>query len=107
MEIYIPYQGCPCGPSSHEQDSRAEEFQETLIRLKEKLGSAISYTIYALNLHLQQFKSRPELASILQNQGRKGLPVIFINEQLVIQGRYPDLNELVTVIGPFLSGEQN
>ncbi len=94
LDIYIPYMGCPCGPSSPEQDKQSEVFQETLLALKNKYRDDISYMIYALNLHLQQFKARPELARILQNQGKQGLPVIFINDHPAFQGKYPGLDDL-------------
>lgn len=94
MEIYIPFMGCPCGPSTSVQNEQDQEFQDNLLKLKENQEGNISYTIYALNLHLQQFKSRPQLAEILQNQGKKGLPAIFINDKLVVQGRYPSMSEM-------------
>ncbi len=94
LEIYIPFMGCPCGPSTSVQNEQDQEFQDNLITLKKKLKGEISYTIYALNLHLQQFKSRHQLSEILQNQGPKGLPAIFINDKLVVQGRYPSLSEM-------------
>jgi len=102
LDIYLPYMGCPCGPSSSEPDGQALDFQETLIALKNKYKDDISYMIYALNLHLQQFKSKPELARILQNQGKKGLPVVFINDQQAFQGEYPTLDDLEK----FLSSER-
>lgn len=94
LEIYIPFMGCPCGPSSSVQNEQDQEFQDNLLQLKEKLKGDISCAVYALNLHLQQFKSRPQLAEILQNQGKNGLPAIFINDKLEIQGRYPSLFEM-------------
>jgi hypothetical protein len=94
LEIYVPFLQCPCGPSSPEKDRQAEDFQQTLIRLKNKYKNEISYMVYALNLHLQQFKARPELAGILQSQGKKGLPAIFVNDRLVFQGAYPTLKDM-------------
>ncbi|MFN2266970.1 MAG: arsenic metallochaperone ArsD family protein [Desulfonatronovibrio sp.] len=94
LEIYIPFMGCACGPSSSGQDEQDQEFQDILLKLKEKLKNDVSCAVYALNLHLQQFKSRPQLSEILQNQGTKGLPAIFINDKLVVQGRYPSLSEM-------------
>ncbi|MGM0682560.1 MAG: arsenic metallochaperone ArsD family protein, partial [Thermodesulfobacteriota bacterium] len=58
----------------------------------------IAYMVYALNLHLQQFRERPEMARILQEQGQKGLPAVFINDQLVLQGKYPEMDELEKLI---------
>ncbi len=94
IDIYVPYMGCPCGPSSHKLDKQADNFQAVLLDLKNKYRDDISYMIYALNLHLQQFRSRPELAAILQNQGKKGLPVVYINNHQAFQGRYPSLQEI-------------
>ncbi len=94
LEIYIPYMGCPCGSAGQQQDKKAQDFQKTLLTLKNRYKDDISYMIYALNLHLQQFRARPELAVILQEQGKKGLPVIFINDQQAFQGRYPDLEDM-------------
>lgn len=94
LEIYISYMGCPCGTSTQKQDKQAEDFQQTLIRLKNKYPNEISYMVYALNLHLQKFKTRPEVTRILQSQGKKGLPLIFVNDHLVFQGAYPTLKDM-------------
>ncbi|WP_028574522.1 arsenic metallochaperone ArsD family protein [Desulfonatronovibrio hydrogenovorans] len=98
LEIYIPYMGCPCGPSASEQNGPAEEFQQDLSRLKAKFKGELSVIIYALNLHLNQFKTRTELAEILQTQGKKGLPAIFVNNCLVMQGEYPDQKRLEHIL---------
>lgn len=94
LDIYLSYMGCPCGPSSPEQDELADQLQQILIRLKEKYKDRVAYTIYALNQHLHQFRSRPELAEILQSQGKKGLPAVFVNEHLVFQGVCPSFEDL-------------
>ena len=94
LEIFVPYMECPCGLSSPEQDRQAEIFQTVLQALKDKYREDISYMIFALNLHLQSFRSRPELAAILQEEGKKGLPVVFINGSQAFKARYPGLDEL-------------
>ncbi|MFO7727883.1 MAG: arsenic metallochaperone ArsD family protein [Desulfonatronovibrio sp.] len=98
LDIFIPYMGCPCGPSSPQQDKQAENLQNTLLKLKDRHKDDIAYMVYALNLHLQQFRERPEMARILQEQGQKGLPAVFINDQLVLQGKYPEMDELEKLI---------
>ncbi|MFP4084805.1 MAG: arsenic metallochaperone ArsD family protein [Desulfonatronovibrio sp.] len=100
LDIFVPYMGCPCGPSNPQQDKQAEDFQNTLLKLKDRHKHDIVYMVYALNLHLQQFRERPELARILQEQGQKGLPAIFLNDQLVMQGKYPDLAEFEKLLQP-------
>ena len=94
LEIYIPYMGCPCTSPGGQQDRETEDFQKSLLDLKARYRDRVSYMIYALNLHLGQFKTRPLLSRILQEQGKNGLPVIFINDQPAFQGRFPGLNEL-------------
>ncbi len=94
VEIYLPYLSCACSPGA--QDKKTQNLQETLLKLKEKYD--ITYQVYALNQHLQIFKSKPELVSILQNQGKKGLPAIFINSNLQFQGKHPEYTELENVL---------
>lgn len=94
LEIYIPYMGCPCTSPGGQQDRETEDFQKSLLDLKARYRDRVSYMFYALNLHLGQFKTRPLLSRILQEQGKNGLPVIFINDQPAFQGRFPGLNEL-------------
>lgn len=91
LDIFVPYMGCPCGPSNPRQDRQAEDFQHTLLELKNRHKDDVAYMVYALNLHLQHFRERPELARILQEQGKKGLPAVFLNNQLVLQGKYPEM----------------
>ena len=99
LDIYIPYMGCPCSSPGPAQDKDADNFHDTLLALKDRHKDDIAYMIYALNQHLQQFKARPELTRILQNQGKTGLPAIFINDVLVHEGSYPALEEMELMLG--------
>ncbi|RQD74916.1 MULTISPECIES: arsenic metallochaperone ArsD family protein [Desulfonatronospira] len=92
LEIYLPYMACACTPGSPAGDRKTQRLQDALLELQNDFN--VSCMVYALNMHLQQFRSRPELAGILQNQGKKGLPVIFINDRLCFQGEYPDRAQL-------------
>ncbi len=92
LEIYLPYIGCPCSVPNPEREDESMKLQKAILDLKDKFD--LHSTVYALNMHLHQFRSRPELAGILQNEGKKGLPVIFVNERIMFQGRFPDKNEL-------------
>lgn len=99
LDVYIPYMGCPCSSPDTTQDNGADNFQNTLLALKDRHKDDIAYVIYALNQHLQQFKARPEMAEILQNQGRTGLPAIFVNGMLAHKGSYPTLEEMELMLG--------
>ena len=92
LEIYLPYMGCACTPGSPAGDKKTQRLQDILLEMQNDFN--VSCMVYALNMHLQQFKSRPELAGILQNQGKEGLPAIFINDRLCFQGVYPDRDQL-------------
>ncbi len=106
LEIYVPFLECPCGPASPEKDKQAEDFQQTLVKLKNKYQNEISYMVYALNLHLHHFKTKPELAVILQSQGKKGLPAIFVNDKLAFQGKYPGMEEMEKLLSPVKSSHE-
>ncbi len=92
LEIYLPYIGCPCSAPGPEREDEGMKLQKSLLELKGKFD--LTFMVYALNMHMHQFRSRPELAAILQEKGKKGLPVIFINERIMFQGRFPDKTEL-------------
>ncbi len=102
LEIYLPYMGCACASGAPAGDKKTQRLQDALLELQHDYD--VSYMVYALNMHLQQFKSRPELAEILQNQGKKGLPVIFINDKLCFQGVYPHREQLEDALKKY--GEQ-
>jgi hypothetical protein len=88
LEIFVPRLPCACNPNVA-LDPDLVRFQEGLLGLKRRHGNTLSCSVYSLNQHLAQFRTRPELVDILRSTGEKGLPAVYINGRLVFEGKYP------------------
>ncbi|MFP4314907.1 MAG: arsenic metallochaperone ArsD family protein [Desulfovibrionales bacterium] len=95
LEIFVPFLPCGCRPDLV-LDPDTAAFQQTLLELKEVHKGELSLQIFALNQHLQQFRKYPEIVDLLQNVGKRGLPVVACNGQIIFKGSFPKREELET-----------
>jgi hypothetical protein len=93
IEIFVPRLPCACSPNMVVEPELIR-FQEELIALRKVYGNELSCSVYALNQNLTEFRRYPELIHILQEIGESGLPAIFINGDLLLNGEYPDIARL-------------
>jgi hypothetical protein len=93
IEVYVPRLPCACNPNVAIEPALIR-FQEGLLEVKRRYGSALSCSLYSLSQNLAQFRSRPELVEILRTTGEKGLPAVYINGRLAFEGEYPSPERL-------------
>jgi hypothetical protein len=78
----------------HGGRARADPISGRADRLAERVWNELSCSVYALNQNLAEFRRYPALVRILQEIGERGLPAIFINGDLLLNGEYPDIARL-------------
>lgn len=90
IAIYDPPMCCAsgvCGPSI---DPLLPRVAGMLSQLK-KLGVQVER--YNLSQQPQAFADNSTVKKILENSGTDALPLIFVDDQLTLQGHYPDTLE--------------
>ncbi len=74
----------------------------TLLRITEMLQQikSLGATVERYNLAQQpaEFARNPEVKRILNDEGTTALPLIFINGELVLKGRYPGETERTALL---------
>lgn len=97
IEFFEPPMCCAtgiCGPSV---DERLIRLQENIQLLKAKYEGLEIYR-YQISQQPLKFRVNREVYSIVQEQGRKALPIATFNRKIVKVGDYPSLEEMVKLI---------
>lgn len=97
IEFFDPPMCCStgiCGPSVDERLVRLQENIETL----KKNYEDIEIYRYMISQQPLKFRVNREVYAIVQEQGRKSLPITTFNRKVIKVGEYPSLEELEKLI---------
>ena len=96
LEVYDPAMCCSTGVCGPDVDDSLADFANNMKWLKSK---GVTVNRFNLGQEPQVFKDNPEVLSRLKKSGSDILPIIFINNQLVSEGGYPDRTQLANWLG--------
>jgi hypothetical protein len=97
IEFFEPPMCCStgiCGPSV---DERLIRLQENIETLKSKYADLEIYR-YMISQQPLKFRVNKEVYAIVQEQGRKALPITAFNRKVIKAGDYPSLEDLEKLI---------
>jgi Arsenical resistance operon protein ArsD len=91
VSVYEPATGCltgACGPDAAAEIAAFEEALNVLL--------ARGVTVHRFNLGYdpEEFASNPVVKDTIRQKGMDGLPVVFVDGSMIIQGRYPTPEQL-------------
>ncbi|MGL4734443.1 MAG: arsenite efflux transporter metallochaperone ArsD [Enterovibrio sp.] len=96
IQIFDPALCCSSGVCGTDVDQALVTFSGDIEWLKQQ-GAAVER--YNLAQQPLVFAQTPAVANFLQIAGDEGLPVVLVNEQIVLTGRYPSRVELARYAG--------
>jgi AhpD family alkylhydroperoxidase len=96
LKVYDPAMCCPTGICGPNVDKALVEFAGAV---KTVAGYGISVERWNLAQQPQAFTENLPVKDLLTEVGVKGLPFIFVNNELKLSGRYPSTKELFAWLG--------
>ncbi|HBM15296.1 MAG TPA: arsenical resistance operon transcriptional repressor ArsD [Lentisphaeria bacterium] len=95
LKIYDPPMCCSTGVCGPSVNSELVSFAGTVNGLKK---AGINVERYNLSQQPQAFVMNPEVQRFLKEKGQQGLPIIFFNDDVAFEGRYPSRQELLDIV---------
>jgi|GEM_PF-308736 len=96
IDIYDPPMCCSSGLCGPVLDPILVSVSDAVLALT-KQGVAV--TRYNPVQQLKEVMANPEVAEAIHRQGKKALPMIFVNGRLLKSGAYPSYEELCEALG--------
>lgn len=96
LKIYDPAMCCSSGVCGPSVDPALAQFAGTMKFISVLPGVRVER--YNLGQQPQAFVENAQVRSMLGNGGEKRLPFLFINDELWIQGHYPEKDELLKAL---------
>ncbi|MDZ7659367.1 arsenite efflux transporter metallochaperone ArsD [Fodinibius sp.] len=100
LEVFDPAMCCSTGVCGPDVDDELVDFANDVKWLK---SQGINVQRYNLGQEPEAFKSNPEVITRLQNEGSDILPIIAVNGSVILEGDYPDRNQLKELLN--INGE--
>lgn len=97
LKIYDPPMCCSTGVCGPNVNSELVSFAGTVNGLK-KVG--IDVQRFNLSQQPEAFVMNPEVQKFLKEKGQQGLPIIFFNDKVIFESRYPSRQELLDIVKP-------
>ncbi|TVP80341.1 MAG: arsenical resistance operon transcriptional repressor ArsD [Puniceicoccaceae bacterium] len=88
--IYDPAMCCASGVCGPEVDPLLPRFAGMLAQLE---GQGVEVERYNLAQQPIAFAQNTDVRAVLEKEGPEALPLIYIDGELVMQGRYPEMEE--------------
>lgn len=104
LKIYDPLMCCSTGVCGPNVNSELVSFAGTVNGLK-KVG--IDVQRFNLSQLPEAFVMNPKVQKILKEKGQGGLPIIFFNDEVIFEGRYPSRQELLDIVKPESDSSEN
>lgn len=92
IEVYDPAMCCSTGVCGSDVDDSLAEFANDVKWLKTQ---GIEVKRFNLGQEPELFKSNPAVLSRLKSTGSDILPIIFVNGEMVSEGKYPDRQQMM------------
>ena len=96
LKIYDPAMCCSTGVCGPDVDPVLVQLAGFLKNLD---ASAVKVERYNLSQEPAAYAANQAVAAALKEKGTSALPLVFIDDDLVSSGAYPDLNELAAQLG--------
>ena len=96
LKIYDPAMCCSSGVCGPSVDPVLAQFAGTLKQVADRTD--ISVERYNLGQQPQAFVENEQVKALLDDEGEKQLPFLFIDERLWLKGRYPSKEELAQAL---------
>ena len=96
IEIYDPPMCCSSGLCGPLVDPRLVALNDALLALAKQ---GVDVTRFNPVQQLKEVMANPEVAKAIHRQGKKALPMIYVNGQLFQSGSYPSYEELCEALG--------
>ncbi len=91
VQVYEPATGCLTGACGPEQAEELTAFEQALKVLE---GRGVTISRFNLGYDPEEFASHPVVKATIRQKGMEGLPVVFVDGQLISQGAYPSPAQL-------------
>ena len=92
IEVFDPAMCCSTGVCGPDVDDALADFANDVKWLK---SQGINVQRFNLGQEPEAFKMNPQVLSRLQKGGSEVLPIIFVNDEIVSEGGYPDRESLI------------
>jgi hypothetical protein len=92
VQIFDPPMCCPTGLCGPTLDQTLLDLSETVLALQ-KEGYQVER--YQMTTHPQVFISQPEVMRLVREKQLAVLPIVIVRGQLIAEGRYPKLAEIL------------
>jgi hypothetical protein len=96
VEIYEPPVGCGVGSCGPEGEEELERFNSALKLLEER---GVTVSRYNLGHEPEAFARNPVVKAAVKEHGIAVLPLVFGNDEVVCERRYPSSVELTEHLG--------
>ena len=93
IELFEPAMCCSSGVCGPAVDPKLIKLQETLRRIEEQGNGEIKVRRFNLSNDLEAFARNAAINEVLKRQGPNGLPVTYIDGQLIAQREYPTMDQ--------------
>lgn len=97
IEIYDPAMCCSTGVCGPSVDPELVRIQESLRQIQ-KQAPDVKVERYALSSDPQAFVVNTAVAELLNNEGPKCLPLVFVDGKLISKGCYPGNEQIQTTL---------
>src|SRR6056297_1988983 len=92
IEVFDPAMCCSTGVCGPDVDESLADFANDVKWLK---SQGVNVQRFNLGQEPEAFKMNPQVLSRLQKGGSEVLPIIFVNDEIVSEGGYPDRESLI------------
>lgn len=96
LKIYDPAMCCPSGVCGTSVDTKLVQFANFLSSLDKKM---FEVQRFGLSSEPQEYVVNAQVAKLLNEEGVESLPLIFLDDELLFKGEYPNVPELSSKIG--------
>ena len=96
VEIYDPALCCSSGLCGPKLDPVLVKMNDAILALKKQ---GVEIERFNLAQQTQAFMTNKTVADLLHKNGKKILPVIFVNGEVFMTGRYPSYEDLCAALG--------
>ena len=96
LKIYDPAMCCPTGVCGTSVDTKLLQLSNFINSLDKKM---FEVKRYGLTTNPQEYVTNGEVSQLLNKEGVEVLPLIFLDDELLFKGNYPDVPQLSSKMG--------
>jgi len=104
LKIYDPPMCCSTGVCGTNINSELVSFAGTVNGFRK---AGVDVQRFNLSQQPEAFVMNPEVQKFLKEKGQQGLPIIFFNDKVIFEGRYPSRQELLDIVKPESVSSEN